>query len=104
MDRPMTAQIEKSATKPIRRITRWTVRSMVVALMGIGVFFLAQTLILPVVVRREVAKFLSTLNLRDVQFEVRHASPWSAEVTDIRAGNGEKFAIARIMVEYSPFA
>src|SRR4051812_48070307 len=57
---------------------------------------LAQLILLPWIVRRQVASAFVGLGLRDVHFNVRDATPWGAEISDIRAGTTGRARINRV--------
>lgn len=75
------------------------------ALVGVllALLWLTEAILLPSIVRRQVAAALAGAGLRDASFEVRSVSLWSAELTNIVA-NGGRLRIGSVMARYSPIA
>jgi len=100
MDKPATT--DQPRLGHARRIRRWSVRLIAGGLICLGVVWLVQMLLLPVIINQQFAKALDRLGFAHPKFQVKHASITGAEVADIRAGEDNAIEINRITVTYSP--
>src|SRR4051812_16753867 len=101
--RPTMTSAAPSTSKS-RRHTRLLLRTIKLALVAIAILLLAQLLLLPSIVRRQVSQALHGLGLQNVAFDIQSASPWGAEISDIRSTDSDRARINRVSVRYSPFA
>lgn len=84
------------------RRRRWLTVLLAVAILVAGGMWISYRVILPGIVRSEVAAGLARLGFADVSFELRSATLWETDLANVREGNGESLRASGIEVRYSP--
>lgn len=94
--------------KPTRRLAagrarRWLRRGLKVGVVAAAVGWLAQSVLLPWLVRDKVTEALAGLGFADSRFEVRSASFWGTRLADLTAAGGD-LRVGTLDVSYRPLS
>src|SRR5689334_1419331 len=92
----------KTEPKVRRSRLRLLLRILNIAGIVLSVLVILQLLVLPSIVRRQVAVSLESLGLETVHFKVEHASIWGADISNLTAGEPGRANVNHVSVSYSP--
>ena len=89
------------AKRAKKRPSRWLLRAGAAVVVLLTLLWLLHALWVPRLVRSKVADALHDLGLADATFELRNASLWGAEVSDI-TGGGKTLQVGNLKLDYGP--
>ncbi len=84
-----------------RRRRRWLVGVLVALLVLTGGLWISYRAVLPRIVRSQVVSALAGLGISNVSFDLRQATLWATDLSDVR-GDGGDVAVSGIEVRYAP--